>query len=765
MKKYPAEIKSNHQAKDWLIAAIVAGLVIAFLTSLVTGMEELAGQFNKYPVGAENFKKGLLANERLFDYSPLLLALCIIASNLSSQPSQLVLWVQLICTACTASLIFLILRRHTGVLLAFSASLSFILLPSVLIYCHIFEPEPLMMFLVVLVVYLAGCNGLFANFGTGLALCLSLLTRPAFLVFVLVIPLYYILAGKDQRWLRCSLVFLFPVLMGVAALGYSAKKLDVDFPPPIMNPGTVFFEGNHPAANGRGVAYPLLAIELAYDYKDESDYQHAIYRLLARRSAQTELSASEVNRFWARKAFNFIIDEPGTYLKKQFRKVLFTFHSYRWHNMHIAHLADANIRNKGLPLLPLGMVTALSLCGLILCLRRWRSYLLYYAAFASQTCLMLATYASDRQRLSLLPFVVIFAAFATHKIYSLNKGRAWLVCFVLLLCVILSKDYSLMLRNQEMWQSYNSSRKLQWEAWVDRENFRYSSSLRKSAFALVEAPWAVHKDVHLNDVPAPQKGMATYALNQTKELESVDPGSILNRIILQIDARQLSEANRLLDKIEQADITFERLPNRPAEIGYYRGRIAFLNGNKAEASFFMNKALQHSPGDPDILAHMFVITRQQKYAVKLNRYYDKADAEYHLGKAYFENGMADKSVHHFTELYSLLPEFRRGKLYLAAALSEAGDYRQSTSMYLEAMEQDNDPTMFPGPTLAAFKNWAEASPAGDIAWYWYAKVLRQFGEHVKAREILRTLAEITGQKIVSEELRALEAAMSQAGLL
>lgn len=746
---------------DFLLAIGIALTTFAMHFWQTSGMQEFAGQFSKYPVAANKLIEGSLPTERLFDYSQVYLRLCALIAQYSSKPFQLLHWTQLTLVALSAAGFYLLLRRYFNRSWAALGVAAFALNPSLMIYGYIFEPEVLLLFLLIAAALLAEIRTGTSSLATGFAVLLSLLTRPVFILLAIVIPVSNRLHLDGRRLLRANLGFLLPVLAGLALFaGYTITK-GVSFPPPLMNPGVVFFEGNNPLATGSGAAYLTVVNDLAEDFPGESDYQHAVYRLVARQDTGLALSPTEVNRFWSAKGWNFLLDEPAHAFSLGMNKLFFVAHGFRWHDIRAAAMVDKTLCDKFLPQVPLGLVVALALVGMVGGFRRWREFLLPYTVCVSQTGLMLVTYASDRQRLALLPFLILFALLGLQTLVA-ERRRLWLAGLVLFLVVIFSRETGVMRDNREVWSNYDRFFALLRDAQAQRDSGQVARAVETTVQAVAMAPWASEADGKLSGLPVSYQELASQALAGFDAVREDTPTARLDRILLLTAAGRLDEADRRLVTLLEQDCRLERSINRPVALNYYRGRIAALRGDRVGAIGLMKQALVEAPGDPDVLAQLAALTGDRSYVVLMERYFDRFDGCYYLGRAFLENGDAIKAAETLQPLQRHLPEYWKGKMYLAAARAEARQDREATESFIAAMRQRSEPAMFQEQILPAFRRQAEAVPPERSPHFWYGKVLRHFGFYEEARKVLRASLAASGRSEVAGELRDLEAFMAVA---
>jgi tetratricopeptide (TPR) repeat protein len=738
----------------WCVAAALSLAAFSFQAWVVLGLEGLP-QFSKYPVAASQLLAGTLAGERALDFSPLYTLLFAVIGKYLQDPATKVLWFQSALIALTPGIFYLVVRRHFGRLPSLCGAVAFALSPSLLVAGYVFEPEALLLLLTVLFLFFAGRRSMGSLFFAGLFLTLGLLTRPSFLPLVLLAPAaLWLEEGGRGRRLRLAGAFLLPVMAVIAAFSLKAGS----FPPPLMNPGTVFFDGNNPLSDGSGVAYPPLVSHLAAEFPETSDYQHAVYRLAARRDTGRDLTHAGTNRFWAGKALNFITDHPGRFLAFEARKLYMLMHGYRWHDLRAAAVADGTLRARGVPTVPFALVSVLALLGLWLARERWREFFLQYCGFFSMCFLILATYASDRQRLSLLPFLHFFAVAAiaslAAKRFPLRLAAAATLIPVVL---VMSRPDERMRRNRATWEGYHRERELVAAADEYQGRRDFTRALEARAQAVAWLPRTAAFGARRAELPTDPAGIAADALRVFPVVRGGDALALHGRAFLLTEAGRLEEAERILAPLAAAGGAAAR------DAKLLLAETVSRRGDTGEAWRLLRDQLEANPGAPEVLAALAALDGGEKYAALLRRYFDEGDALYFLGHAYLKFGKPGAAVDAFRRLTVLFPEYGEGRIFLAAALSDAGRSREAVTSFREAMKKNSDPVYFPGKILAAFRAEAEAAPPDGEARYWYAKALRLYGRFAEARAMLEPLLAATGKKAVADELRDLDTLLRSAG--
>ena len=698
----------SRQSRWAAIAAVAAAGIIlhASLSGVLAGND-----FLKYPLAADQFLRGELPSERLRDFSPLYLGLHIAAQRLLPEP---VLVVQIMQDAlCIASAVLLLLLLETLVpaALAIAGTVAFLLNSSVIIYTHVLEPEILLVFFLLGVAYFAGREGRGGTLLSGIFCGLAAITRPSFLPLVFLLPVWFLVRGdRGARWLTRSALFVTPSVLAVIAVAAISAGRQGEAPSAvIMSPGTVFFEGNNPLSMGFGV-YPPLVSDLGFEISDQIDYQHAVYRLLARRATGREMTQGETNRFWAGKAVAFMRDEPAHAMRLFAAKAWYFLHDYRKHDINGAYLMDRRLSAVGwLPAIPFALVSALALAGFAILTPRWKQTLPCFLIWANQFGVSVLMYVSDRQRVAVLPFFIIFAAAALGWSLKSRKNGVVLVLAVIPLSVFLRVKSDVLREDEHLYGVYAASEELQGKASRLLAQRDASGAASAAAAALAATPW-------MSDWIRPPGlffgpgGMAQSALAHAPAVSAEDFSGRLDRVILLIEAGESGQADTLLRALVGEGRHFARGLDGPSSPEFYLGINAASRGDRPEARKFLEAALSAAPGDPFVLAWLAAVSGEATYRERLSRYFDEADAAFLLGQAYLKLGDAGAAVACFSRVAELAPEYRRGQIYLAAAQGADGQFGRAAKTYLDAVQAKPGPVMLEPEILRVFAGLVAAYP-------------------------------------------------------
>jgi len=150
-------------------------------------------------------------------------------------------------------------------------------------------------------------------------------------------------------------------------------------------------------------------------------------RIIAETETGRRLKTSEVSGFWVGKAANFIRQEPGRYLKLLFKKIVYTFSPEE-------SIVDAEywaIKGKvsvfKFVFTDLRYIMPFVLLGLLLGLKRFKNLLPLYAVAATLSLSVGIFFVSTRYRVAMVPFFMIFAAFAISSMWDFLKARKYIM--------------------------------------------------------------------------------------------------------------------------------------------------------------------------------------------------------------------------------------------------------------------------------------------------------------------------------------------------
>ncbi|MEN8153032.1 MAG: glycosyltransferase family 39 protein [Acidobacteriota bacterium] len=699
--------------------------------------------FQKYLRGAELFLLNELPAERITDFSPVYLYIHSLAKLVINDPAGFIQIFQLLLMAFTSAMLYLMLRLFYPLYISLTGAIIFSILPEVLIYGKVMEPEPFMIF------FLTGFLYFFSRFSidnnrmrsvilfiSALFFAFGLLIRSNFFILLIIIPAFIIYKGKiSGKRLKTSikqvLIFLLPSIVAILFLWIRNYNIGGNFIPYFQNPGYILFEGNNPNSTGQSAIYPPLIDEMVYENLNRPDIHHQIYRDFARAITGKDLSIVEVNNFWSDKAKNFIFDHPERFLKLTLIKLQFFFHDYSRHDVTEAWLYHEYLNNRFYLIFPFWIISAFAIMGLVLNLKEIRKYFPQYIVFFTQLLVLVAGYVSARQRFAVLPLFIFFASGSVFLLIK-NRKKILFIIPVLVLCFFfLFLRTNIMYEEDFLWESYRKSH----EKWVNALNLRnkhkWDESKKSAAESLTFTPWLI-EDRQPAYLDFGYPGFAEYSSGFVRNEDYMNFSEKFNYSILLIEAGKFYKAGNILKSLISDGNKFKRDFDHSSQPDYYLGIIDVKQGNNEEAISRFKKALDKSPGSPFSLSYLFALTGDQEYKYKLFRYFDRISGSFFMGRAFFNTGEPLKASEYFQYVVDKIPNFRKGLIYLSASLSRIKKYKYAFKYYLDAIKMRLDPVILKKDIITVFDKAADEEPWNGKMFYYYGIVLEQFGELNKA---------------------------------
>ncbi len=757
---------------------LAIGLATFALHGLVAWLFPLPGAFRKYSLAAEQYLAGELPLERLVDFSAFYFDLSVLAERLLPWPEAALTWLQLALAAASVALVFSLLERRLGAGWAAVAALAMALDRHLLVYARILEPEVCLLFFLLAFLWLLDREthvpfaGDLAPWLAGGSAALCLAIRPTFLPAFLLVPFYYRLRGlsgplklrRGRPWLGKPFCFLVPVAAMLLLLAVRAFEITGDPRTPMMNPGTVFFEGNNPLSQGTSAIYPPVVLAYVRHTGEEPDPAHRHYRTVARAAMADgdptsghELTVSEVNAYWSELALQFIRDHPSRWLQLLGVKLKRAFHGFRWHDVPPAWKLDQRL--FFVPAVPFALLSALAFAGALFEVRRWRESLLYYALAAIQLAVMLVFYVSARQRLVLLPALLYFAAIAARR---LVRERAWPA---LVLVALLALSFSL----PDDAMADESYRRRGWRETEARlEQVREKSRAQPLALhaelaveAVASAPWWLdwlRPAYFPHDEGTLEERVARLLASRPR----TSPAADFDLAAVHLEAGQLAEARRLLEPLSERDHFVYRGGRHASQPLTLLGRATALAGDRDGAIDLLERALERAPGDPFTLAELIALG-EVDYQEPLLRAWSQIDAYYLLGRALLVHGQHREAARALHFVISRLPDFRDARVLLAAALGASDQIVQGARHYQEATRHRPEPILAGTEISRLFRRWAAIHPESPRVSLYAAQVLHHHGHFAEALAMLEALEPpVELEDAVAREMEGVRRALGEA---
>jgi len=287
---------------------------------------------------------------------------------------------------------------------------------------------------------------------TGIIFGLAAISRPNILLVlpVLAIWLFFITDKTStvvNRIKKPALVFIGVVLM---ILPVTIRNIIVtdEFSLISTQGGVNFYIGNNPVANGLTMNMPEI------DLNESLSWDQFIPATIA--AAQREkgmaLTEAEASSFWTTKAVNFIIENPGKFIKLTWQKTVYLVSGFEnsdnsdiYYERGKSYLYSALLWNNGLRF-PFGLLFPIFVLGIYFTRNDFKKLLplyLFLLAYIPTIVLFLVT---ARHRLPLIPFLIIIAAAGIVYVIKLlrsRKNQKLIITGVLLIiCIVLfNREY------------------------------------------------------------------------------------------------------------------------------------------------------------------------------------------------------------------------------------------------------------------------------------------------------------------------------------
>lgn len=257
----------------------------------------------------------------------------------------------------------------------------------------------------------------------GVVLGLLALVRANTLAFTVAIVAWLFAANGHAEDLKNKLIAatgffagLLIVILVVFARNYIVGK---DVVLLTSQAGQNFFIGNNPK-NDTGRYSPPIFI------RPNPRYEQQDFRIRAEINTGTKLGPSEVSRYWFGRAFSYMRQKPGHWLKLMWTKSRLFWNWYEVpdnQNFYFFRQYSFLLR---MPFPDFRVVAALALTGMVLCARQWRKLLLPYLVVILYSSTVIAFYVFARYRLPVVPMLMLFAGLALVRTFEMISGKDYL---------------------------------------------------------------------------------------------------------------------------------------------------------------------------------------------------------------------------------------------------------------------------------------------------------------------------------------------------
>jgi tetratricopeptide (TPR) repeat protein len=730
--------------------------------------------YTVYAFAASLRASGRLESSRVPDFSPFYFHLHLLLARTGLSYLQFLHALEILIASLTAALFARLCLEFFPARVAVAGSLLFVLSPAPLMLSHLLLPEVWRLFfdvsaLLAFVLYRRMRRLRYLIVST-LFLGLSASTRPTALVLAAALATALVALEGRRAWGPSLLVAAGPVLfLGLVAARNRALTGRLD--PTVMDPGAVFYGSNNPASRGVVVDSPLLKDMEEFGLK-EPDWAHVLYRRFAAVALGRSVSAGEASRYWSSKAVAFLRRHPGEAIRLAGEKLELLCRAWEPPDTIPAFELERDLRAAHVPLLPFSLLVSLGVVGLWVERRRIADVLPLLACGVAGTANVLLFYVNTRMRAPLVPFAAFFACAALDALRDGLGRRVWravgtgvlaALAFFALLQVPTDTEATL---RESFFAQYSASL-LRAEA----ANLRNQGSREKAASvvarAVSTAPFSA-EEMTLANLPYPSGGPIAASLPEARAEVAAGRATrdrLFDLGVLLFNGRDLESARRVFTALDMSGGRFDRGGRCAPAPAFYLARIVELSGGeRPDAERLFRSALRTAPGDATALAHLSLLLDEsgragEAAAVREELFAERSDvdAAFALGRACLERGHAGEAALWHGRVAEWLPDFRRARLYAAAASFGAGDVTGAISHAEAAFSLREDPIGLESFILPAYERAARDEPASAPARFRLGRALRRYGRFSEARERLReTLALDPAFQPASRELSLLD---------
>jgi tetratricopeptide (TPR) repeat protein len=230
------------------------------------------------------------------------------------------------------------------------------------------------------------------------------------------------------------LLGLFLIIGAVTLRNYLVEK---DFILISGHLGVNFYIGNNPEAGG-----------LFFTPTDLTPAQEGMFRdakVIAQATRGREMKASEVSKFWFNKSLEFIKENPSAFLRLMGKKIFFLFSPKEQNHDAEYFLVFDKIRIFRFLFLDLSLIMPLFVLGLLINLRRFKNSAFLYLVLFSFSLSIVMFFVTTRYRVSMVPFMSIFAAsavFSGWEALTLKKHFRFFKLSISFIAIFLFFQYS-----------------------------------------------------------------------------------------------------------------------------------------------------------------------------------------------------------------------------------------------------------------------------------------------------------------------------------
>ncbi len=247
---------------------------------------------------------------------------------------------------------------------------------------------------------------------TGLLCGLSAIARPNILLFVVFVPVWYWFVrekspnGKSIRiWIGHMALLTCGCLIPVLPVTVTNYVVGGDRVLIASQGGVNFYIGNNPRSNGVNAVVPDTRPTWQGGYEDQ-------VRMAKEALGNPNAKPSEISGYWYDKGWEYIRENPGAATKHMLFKLYLFWNAYEIGNNRVIRYVTRHSVLFRFFTIRFWCLCPLAFVGIFLALRRRRPVSLLLLFIASYTASFILFFVNGRFRMPLIPFLILFAAYA-----------------------------------------------------------------------------------------------------------------------------------------------------------------------------------------------------------------------------------------------------------------------------------------------------------------------------------------------------------------
>lgn len=250
---------------------------------------------------------------------------------------------------------------------------------------------------------------------------LSAIARPNILPVLILIGIWILwkLNGNAARQRRLINALIFAAGIAACILPVTIRNYVVaDDLVLISSQGGVNFHiANNAEADGLTMVMPEMKLDLSIPWSKFVDTTTTYARSVSGHA----LKASEVSDFWSDRAWDYILDNPGSFIALTYKRLIYMFSGFEnsdqadiYQFRSNSPVLSALIFQAGLKF-PFGIISPLAIIGLVLGWQQRRKLALLYLFLLGYIPTIIVFLVTARHRLAVVVILIIFAALAIDK--------------------------------------------------------------------------------------------------------------------------------------------------------------------------------------------------------------------------------------------------------------------------------------------------------------------------------------------------------------